>query len=211
MHSEHSRISAVLEDIAHLHAEGESITVGEFIRTLSDRAFGLAILLFAIPNMPPIGIPGISSICAVPIALFALQYACGRSTLWLPGWLARRSLPQRGIALGIRKVLPAFRWLERWLKPNRPAVFGRAGDVVTALLMSYLAFIMFLPIPGGNFMAAISIGIMALAILEHDGRLLIIGWAAGLFSAIFMSSVISAGIAFFSAKLWSYFGYLFTM
>jgi hypothetical protein len=173
---------------------GEEITLAEIVGRLGDRAYGLAILLFALPNTIPVGIPGISSICAVPIMLFALQLMLGRQRLWMPRWLASRSVPALAFNNMIRSTLPRLRKIERYIKPRMDMFTSDMFEKKVGFMVFILAAIIFLPIPLGNFIPAICMCIMAMGLLSKDGGFVIAGIIAGILTTIGMSFVI---IAFF--------------
>src|SRR3990167_4070681 len=84
------RSSEILIEIAHdkkLHGE---LTFEQILRLLGDRAFGLAVIFFALPSALPISvIPGISFVFGLPIFLLSIQMIFMRSSLWLPKRVGR--------------------------------------------------------------------------------------------------------------------------
>ena len=85
------------------------IQLGEIVRGLGDRTFGFLIFIFAMPNgVPGPSIPGLSTITGVPLIVVALQMALGRPRPWLPGWLARCSLPRAGLRAVLVKALSCW-------------------------------------------------------------------------------------------------------
>ncbi len=186
-------ISEILDEfISQPH--GAELTLAEILSRLGDRAYGLAILLFALPNTIPVGIPGISSICAVPLMLFALQLMIGRQRLWLPRWLASRSVPTESFNSMIRNALPRLRKIERYIKPRMEHFTTDWMEKKVGLMVFILSAIIFLPIPLGNFIPAICMCIMAMGLLSKDGGFVIVGIVAGILTAFGMSFVV---IAFF--------------
>ncbi|MBV5335465.1 exopolysaccharide biosynthesis protein, partial [bacterium] len=58
------RASEIIEDfLAHTH--GETIAVSDLAALLGDRAFGMLLLLLALPNVIPL--PGLSTAVGVPM------------------------------------------------------------------------------------------------------------------------------------------------
>ena len=82
-------ISDVLVDLADT-AETDRISIGTLIDTLEDRAFGLLLLIFALPCCLPF-LYGVPQIVALPMLFIAGQVAIGRHRPWLP---PGRSCPQ---------------------------------------------------------------------------------------------------------------------
>src|SRR5579883_1508577 len=70
----------------------ERITLGELADGLGGRAYGLLILVLAIPNAVGVGtVPGLSTIFGVPQLLIAARRALGYEHPWLPRRLRQRS------------------------------------------------------------------------------------------------------------------------
>ena len=86
-----ARVSDVLIALFNSGDPDDRVTVADLIGALHERAAGIGILLFAVPNAVPLpGIPGVSAVLGPPDSL-ALQPA--RATdLWLPQWMLKQSL-----------------------------------------------------------------------------------------------------------------------
>jgi hypothetical protein len=173
--SREKRTSEVLEHIRSQLGEGQT-TLARFLDFLDDRGFGLGILLFALPNVPPLGIPGISSVCGTVIFLFAFQLLMGKPELSLPKAIAQKPFSAPLFSRVLGKCLPPMRWLEKLVKPRWPAFASKNAERVTALFFMMHAAVIFLPIPFGNFLPAWCMCLLALAVLERDGLLMVIGW-----------------------------------
>ena len=69
------------------------ITLQEMIAALGSASFAPILLLPALVIVTPLsGIPLLSSICGIGIALIAGQMLIGRRHLWLPRWIQSRSI-----------------------------------------------------------------------------------------------------------------------
>lgn len=184
------RTSQVLKDIID-RSGNTSLTVEEFVSTLGDRSFGLAILVFALPNSLPIpGIPGFSTITGVPIILFGLQMLMGRRSVWLPRKAAQARFSGETMAKVLNKALPFVIWLEKFLRPRWNFVCHPYGERLLGLLLAVLAVIISLPIPLGNFLPGVSITLLALGLLERDGLFITGAAVFALSTIVFMSTVI---------------------
>lgn len=72
----------------------EDMSVRGFVDAVGHRAFPALILVPAlIITSPASGIPGLSSLGGLTIAMIAAQYALGRRSVWLPQFILKRSLP----------------------------------------------------------------------------------------------------------------------
>lgn len=165
-------IARVLDAFAH-----REVTLGEIIGIMHQRAYSFLLLLIALPFCTPIPLPGLSTPFGLVIAFIGLRIACGLSP-WLPDRLLRVKLPARWLPKLFRAVEKPVRWLERGLRPSigfllQDGVFRRLHGVV--ILICGLLLLLPLPIPFTNMLPAISIALIACAMLEGDGRFSIAG------------------------------------
>lgn len=185
------KTSEILKEIT-AHCEGEgTVSIGEFLRLMGDRAFCLAILVFSLPNSIPVpGIPGFSTVTGLPIVFIAGQMALGRQVIWLPHIVSDKTFSKAMLGKIIQKSLPSIIWLEKYLKPSWEWLVEGLGERVVGLFIVILALILSLPIPGGNFLPGISMTLLCLCMLEKDGKLLAAAMVVGGASFVFMVEVV---------------------
>ena len=75
-------ISQVLRTLGE-QAEGETLTIGDIVEALGDRAMAILLILFCLPNCVPVP-PGVGLVFGFPMLLVALQMVVGRHKPWLP-------------------------------------------------------------------------------------------------------------------------------
>ncbi|HEX7200966.1 MAG TPA: exopolysaccharide biosynthesis protein, partial [Dongiaceae bacterium] len=102
------RLGDVLAEISQ--GSNPEIRLGELIEAIGDRGHGLLIAAFALPNVLPIYLPGLSAVFGLPLIFVALQLVLGRHRLWLPRALLRRSVSRALIA---RLAVALAPWLAR--------------------------------------------------------------------------------------------------
>lgn len=169
MHQDNRRTSDILRDIMAMEPTG-TMSVRELTLMLGDRAFALAILIFALPNSIPLpGIPGFSTVTGLPILFIALQMIAGRDTIWLPDKVADKRFSRQSLTRILQKCLPAVVWVEKFLSPRLSWVCSPLGERITGLAFLVMALILSLPMPGGNFLPGLSMALLALGLLERDG------------------------------------------
>lgn len=185
------RTSDILQTlIADTDGDGE-ITIQEVMRLLGDRAFGLAILVFSLPNSLPIpSPPGFSAVTGIPIILIALQLLAGRSTPWLPPRIRKYSFSRSKFAYFLTKALPYIRKVERLLHPRLAFMHSWAGERAVGLAFVILAVVLSLPIPFGNFLPGLAMSVIALGLLERDGALMLAGMAGGALAVLLIFTVL---------------------
>jgi hypothetical protein len=170
------------------------IQLGEIVRGLGDRTFGFLIFIFAMPNgVPGPSIPGLSTITGVPLIVVALQMALGRPRPWLPGWLARRSLPRAGLRAVLVKAAPVLAWCERRI---RPRLIGPGMPLLDRLVGAYIVLVgmvLSLPVPFGNFPPAWALMLMALGLIQRDGAAMAVAALAGVLAVAWNIALILLG------------------
>ena len=187
------RVSAILGALV-ARGEQRALRISDLLDALHERAFGMVILVFALPNCLPMpGIPYVSTITGIPICLFALQMLFGMPRPWLPSRIAARQIPQRRVAGAWRRLEPAFRKVERIIRPRNLALTSQTAERVLAILILALAIILALPLPAGNLLPAWAIALLALGLMERDGRAVAIGVAASIAALAWIAALLIAG------------------
>lgn len=161
----------------------DRVSIGMLIDGMGERAFGLLMLLCAIPNCVP-GPPGVSTVTGLPILLFAFQMLVGSPRPWLPKFLRDRSFARSDMLSMVNKALPYMRRVERVAKPRLPVMVAGFAERVAGAVVLFLSVILVLPVPLGNLFPAVAIAIMAIALLERDGLVMVIGYVAAAASTV---------------------------
>lgn len=176
------RTSDILLEV--LTQEGaERVSIGELIDRLGDRAFGVLILLCALPNCVP-GPPGVSTVTGTPIVIFSLQLLFGSPRPWLPAFLRRRDFSRAEFLKLVRVAEPWIRKLERVSRPRLGFLVDGMAERFAGLVVFLLSVVLILPVPLGNLFPAIAIGIIALALMEQDGLAILLGYVAASISSV---------------------------
>lgn len=183
-------MSAILTAVA-ADTSRKRIAIGDLVGLMRDRAFGVLMFVFAVPNVVPTP-PGVSSVLGAPLLFLALQLAIGRSVPWLPNVIARRTLPAAEFAAVVRRVVPWIARAELLLKPRLQMLARPPCERLIGLVCLVLAIVLFLPIPLGNMLPAFTISVLALAILERDGVAVLIGYALAGASMFVVAGVVYA-------------------
>lgn len=183
--------AALLEHLAN-GEPGECLSLGTLVDRLGDRAFGAVLLILALPNLIPM--TGVSTLLGLPIALIGAQIAAGHQSLWLP-----RRLAAVAIERGLFKRMALFwarhlRRLEHLVRPCWPALTGGAGARAVGLALVILGIVLALPIPLGNQPPGLAVTLVALGVIERDGRAVAAGLGVGLVALAIVGAVVGGGI-----------------
>lgn len=161
----------------------DKVTVGEVIDALGENGFAISILIMALLLIILAFVPGLFIVIGLPMTVLAAQWAWGMEHLWLPEKLRSRTMPADKVQKGLGIAM-------RWLSYMHPLVHPRGRLLRLApfrrfakIVLFFLCFFIFLPIPLGNIPPALAIACIALAEMEDDGVLLAIGTVFGLLVA----------------------------
>ena len=175
---DHRRLSRLLRTLILAHPEPR-MSVWALRDALADRAYGVLLFIFAVPNLMPLP-PGIGTVLAVFIILIAAQFVLGLSSPYFPSWLGRRSFRRETFEGAIDRIRPPLRWIERLLQPRLLFLTSRNGERLIGLFCIALALMVALPIPFVHQLPGLAICVMALAMIERDGIVLLAGMGIGL-------------------------------
>ncbi len=159
-------------------ARGEKISLREILDELGERGYGALIVLLCLPNFLPFSVPGFSALTGLPIAFFCLLLLLGVKKPWLPAALMDRSVERASYASVVTRFVPWLVKMEGWVKPRLPALTSPAGERIIGLVGIPVAVLLAAPIPLGNPPPAIALALLALGVLERDGRCVILGYVA---------------------------------
>jgi hypothetical protein len=156
------------------------ISLGDLVGALGDRGYAILMLVFALPNLAPVTVPGLSAVFGLPLAAIALQMALGRPRPWLPRWLLERAIARADFGRLVAPCLPYLRRTERLMRPRWSELASRPAERPIGLVCLVLALLLSLPIPFTNVARAVPLCLLALGILERDGIWILAGLAASL-------------------------------
>lgn len=163
------------------------LSVGDILNILSKKGLYLTILILCLPFCQPFQIPGFSTPFGLAIAFLGLKMVFGRFT-WLPKRILSTTIPSHTLQVIIEKILWVYRKMKRWTYPRLVWV---CQDPIFQIFHGLLIFVlgiclaMPLPIPFSNLIAAWSIFILVVGLLEDDGVLVLVGYLASLITMVF--------------------------
>lgn len=184
-------LSALLRQIVLDHSR-ERISIADLIAISGDRAFGALLFIFATPNILPIPIPGFSAMLGLPLLYLTGQLLLGYDKPWLPNLISKRSFARRDFTQIVHRILPALTRAERILHPRLTMLASRPVERVIGAVTFLLAILIFLPIPLGNALPGVAIGLFALGILARDGIAILLGFVTSVLSVVVVSGVVYA-------------------
>lgn len=157
---------------------GEEMTIGSLVDGMKDRAFGILMLILALPCCLPF-LYGVPQVVSVPMLFIAAQIAVGRHTLWLPESLRKRSFSKESFHTLVSRSKRYVGWFEAIARPRLSWLTRGAAERVFGVFMVAFCASIAVPLPGTNTLPGIAVAIMSVGFIERDGLLVILGTILG--------------------------------
>lgn len=170
-------------------SETDEVSVGEFLDAFGARSFAPIFIITGLVVVSPLGgIPGIPTTMAVISAAAALQLVIGRTRIWMPAVIERRTIKASHARKIDEKARPVARFTdrhtrERWTVLISPWTARMAGTIIILLCLTVPPLEM---VPFAGAIAMGSVAILGLALLVRDG--LVMG-------AALLASALAIGIS----------------
>lgn len=169
----------------------KSVSVGKILQLLPGKGRSLALIFLSFPFCLPIQIPGLSIPFGLAIAFIGARMAFGQR-VWLPKRILSKTLKTKTIQKITVKALSLIKNLKRWLHPRLTWISHFSYmHIVNGLIIFFLGLFLALPfpIPLSNLMAAWSIFLIGLGLLEDDGVFVLFGYLMFLLTIIFFIAI----------------------
>ena len=183
-------ISARLEDLAN-DAQGAPVTLEWIMGQLHERAFGLFLLILALPCCIPF-LYGLPQVVALPLMFVSAQILMGRKVPWLPGKLAARSVSAESLENLSTRAGPWLRRIEALSKPRLTFLTRDPLDRLLGLALVLFSASILLPIPLTNTVPGFAVVVIAMGLLQRDGILVILGTLLG---TSWIATLLIAGVS----------------
>jgi hypothetical protein len=186
------RTSEILRRLLEDDSRG-SLTIEEIVGELGPRSLPASLMVFTIPEVLPIPLPGLSAAVVIPTGIISYQMFRGREEISLPRWILDRSVPRSAFKACVTTILPFLEKAEGKIRPRWRWASTRAAKRFIGFFVLLMAAIIALPIPFTNMPFAIAIFIIALGLAEEDGALISLGILLGI-ALIALIGVVAFGI-----------------
>lgn len=170
----------------------DGLSIGEILDRLDERAFGIIILILAIPCLVP-ALYGVPQIVGVPIILLAGQLMLGRKEPWLPASWTRRHISRDMLNRMADFAEKRMRWVETLSRPRLRLLTTGVGERVAAVLMILATLTIILPMT--NSVPSLGLALIAAGLIQRDGLFVLAGEAIAL-GWVTALTVVAIGLAF---------------
>lgn len=174
----HERLEQVIDGVVELGEDQDKVSVSDIQDTIGQRSFGPFLFVPALIEISPVGgIPGVPTILALIIALFAVQMLFGRDHFWIPDFLGDRSVRGEKLGKGLNKIRPLVRWLDRISRARLSWATSKGALRLIAVLCVLLATS--IPplelLPFASTVPFSAICLFGLGITTRDGVVVVLG------------------------------------
>lgn len=171
---------AIADRLDHLveQAEGEDVSLDWILAQLHERAFGLFLLILALPCCIPF-LYGIPQIVALPLMFVSVQILLGRRVPWLPGRLGARRVSTGGLRSLAARAGPWLRRVGAISRPRLGALTRPPVERIVGLVLVLFSASILVPLPGTNTVPGFAVVLVAMGLLQRDGLLVILGAIVG--------------------------------
>lgn len=146
------------------------------VSLLGSRGPAVLVLIFSLPFLLPISLPGISVLFGSLICLLGIYIATG-SSIRLPRAVAKRPIPGAVISKTLLVATRIIQRVEPLLKPRFISLFSsKIASCVIGLVVVTGGLVVLLPLPpGANFVSSLVCVVVALGLATRDGILTLSG------------------------------------
>lgn len=189
-----THFSDEIERLITAFAERE-VRLREVLEVTHSRGYTFLLIVMSFPFCTPIPLPGFSMPFGLAVSVIGLRLALGQKP-WLPARLLDLKLPVKFFPQLLGATRRLVRWLEFLLKPRlghlvrwRPVRQGMGGMILVCGLLLMIP----LPIPFSNGLPAMTVLLLASAMLEEDGYFAVAGGVAFLLTLAFFAAIFWGG------------------
>lgn len=178
------RLSKLAED-----ASDGTVTLDWILAQLHERAFGLFLLVLALPCCIPF-LYGIPQIVALPLMFVSAQILLGRTSPWLPARLGARQVTQDSLQNLSDRARPWLEKIEALSSPRLGALTRPPLDRLVGLALVLFSASILVPLPGTNTVPGFAVVLVAMGLLQRDGILVLAGSVLG---TVWIATLVLAG------------------
>ena len=183
--------------LLHAVADGDpaqELTLGGLLDQFKARAFGVFLLMSVLPAFVPLPM-GAGAVSGPLVSLIGLQFLAQMEHPWVPRFLSRRPLSRAGMVKFRDRTARLLRWIEKVSRPRTEVIIDHpVARTFTGLMLVLLGFLLALPLPATTYPFGLMLLAYAIALIERDGRLMLLAWALGL-AQVAVVSALSGQIA----------------
>ena len=158
----------------------DRVSIGAIVESFGHRGYGAVLMVPVLVDWSPLGgVPGVQSLLALAAALVSAQIVIGRRHLWLPGFVARRSVGSAALRKAAARMRGVARFMDRHFHGRLERLTGEPFSRIAAgvVIVICLAVPPLDLVPFGGSGPMLAIALFGLALLVRDGVLMLVALA----------------------------------
>lgn len=175
----------------------EGLSLREIRDRLDERAFGLLILILAIPCLVP-ALYGVPQLVGIPILMLAGQMLVGREEPWLPEAALKRRVSKAMLDRMADFAVKRMGWFERLSKPRLTLFTTGIAEQAAAAFMILATLTIVLPMT--NTVPSVALALISVGLIQRDGLFVAAGAAV---ATGWATAVLVVGIGFIVGAGWA--------
>ncbi len=175
----------------------EGLTLREIRDRLDERAYGLMILILAIPCLVP-ALYGVPQIVGIPILLLAGQMLMGREEPWLPTAALDRRVSKAWLDRMADFASKRMRWFEHLSRPRLASFTTGWAERAAAAFMILATLTIVLPMT--NTVPSVALSLLSVGLIQRDGLFVAAGAAV---ATVWATTLAVVGVGFFVGAGWA--------
>ncbi|MEW4449592.1 exopolysaccharide biosynthesis protein [Qipengyuania sp. JC766] len=185
-------VGEILDALEEKAGSEDEVSIGDVVETFGNRSYGPFLLVPALIGVSPVGgIPGVPTILAIIVGLFAVQMVFGRRKLWLPAVLKDRAVDGEKLAGAADKMRGVGKWLDKVFRERIEWVTADPAPRIAAIIVTLIC--VSVPplelLPFAVFAPMTVVAAFGLALLVRDGLLMLIAFVGS--AAVFVLAAYS--------------------
>ena len=166
---------------------GLRLSLGDLLQWHGEASGAVLLLLLTLLSVAPLA--GAGTVLSLGIMALSWHWLRGRDAIPLPQRLSRITLSETWT----RRCLHCLAWLcdtaARCMRPRWNAWTAPRARAVWALWIALMAVLVFLPLPLGNVLPALSLVLLSLGWMFRDGVAMMLSGVVGILALIYSASL----------------------
>lgn len=188
------RLSVVMEHLSKICHE-KDLTLGKLLHELSVYGHMLVCLMFSVPFLLPVPLPGLSTLFGFVICVASIQVMLGQDP-WVPQSWREYKISAEILAKMFEAARRVLQKTEKLIKPRLKFFAHHPGFVrFNGFIILLTAVLLSLPMPPGfNAPPALAIIVLTIGSLEKDGIMVIGGYLLAVVNALLFGAFFTLGL-----------------
>lgn len=171
--------------------DDNKVSLKTILETFGKRAYGPFFFILSLITVTPLGaVPGVPLIIAILLTITALQYMFRSGYPWFPKFIVKKKFSGKSTIKWLKRFHFIAKWIDKITKPRLTFFTTTFINNIAMVFIIILAFslIPLALVPGGIILPGIVLIFFSIAIITHDGLLMLLGLVGSLLTlALFIT------------------------